>query len=229
MSTLNTGHVLFTATNWWFGRLTSLFTGPPFHAGIGKDSEHVCDHTLFNSDRGVLKSGIRTTPWCKRVDELSEKGSDWAILGPPTDITLEQRGIFARELAKQAKSARYSVAELFLQPLDVLRNRRKGIYLTPDSVRYRRAGDIWKSGKICSKQVGTILHKMGMVPHFATYFSPAELYRYLLLHAHYKVVTHSEPRPDWIAEYDEPDSCSWDSDDAAQGACPETDYPVGAC
>lgn len=87
------------------------------------------------------------------------------------------------DLLEATQFERYSYIELPLQVMDCVLNRY--ILRRPlqglDTRAFRRFGDIWENGVICSKTSNYALIKSGFIPESSKleYGSPSDTYRYL--------------------------------------------------
>jgi hypothetical protein len=100
--------------------------------------------------------------------------------------TLEpwQGALIRCDLHESTKWARYSWLELPLQALDglvnriVMRRRRRGW----DVYVFRRLGDVWSRGVICSKTSNRALIRSCLLPYILEYGSPGDTYRWMRSH-----------------------------------------------
>jgi hypothetical protein len=173
----DTGDVLFTRGNSFFNRLTCKLTGPAAHQATFYDSDYLVEASA--------QSGRIEKVECNQVfDELNKRQAEWIIFHwvNPRFNTMS-RAMLQCDLLEATAFERYSYIELPLQVLDtvvnqyILRRPRQGI----DARVFRKMGDIWENGVICSKTSNNALIKNGFISKSSNleYGSPSDTYRYL--------------------------------------------------
>lgn len=173
----DTGDVLFTRGNSFFNRLTCKLTGPAAHQATFYDSGYVVEASA--------QSGRIEKVECNQVfDDLNKRQAEWIIfhwVNPR--LNTMSRAMLQCDLLEATAFERYSYIELPLQVLDtvvnqyIFRRPRQGI----DARVFRKMGDIWENGVICSKTSNNALIKNGFIPKSSNleYGSPSDTYRYL--------------------------------------------------
>lgn len=173
----DTGDVLLTRGHSMFNRISCRLTGPAAH------------QATFYSFMEIVEASKQTGRVVKRkredvFDDLQRDQSEWIVYHfkvPPMAPALRV-GIQC-DLMEACEFERYSSVELPLQALDVLwnnvvlRRQMRGY----DVAVFRRLGDIWDNGVICSKTSNRVLIRNGLVPTDSglEYGSPSDTYRYL--------------------------------------------------
>ena len=173
----DTGDVLFTRGPSFFNRLTCKLTGPASHQATFFDSGHIVEASA--------QSGKIEKVECNQVfEDLAKRKAEWIIfhwLHP--EMTPALRSMIQCDLLEAAEFERYSYIELPLQVMDtvvnrvILRRPRQGL----DVRVFRKLGNIWSNGVICSKTSNMALIKNGLIPDSSQleYGSPSDTYRYL--------------------------------------------------
>lgn len=122
----------------------------------------------------LSKKGVHTKLWRVLATEYDNEGVEYCILRPPQPIDIDK----AQDLMLEMVGWKYSKLELFLlQPLDALiakfrRKQKVGI----DAVVFRKLGNIWKKGVICSTTGNRVDIKLGILPEKYKYASPDDSY-----------------------------------------------------
>jgi hypothetical protein len=173
----DTGDVLFTRGDSFFNRLTTKLTGPASHQATFYDENYVVEASA--------QSGRIEKVECNEVfADLNKRDAKWIIfhwVRPP--ITPCLRSMIQCDLMEAAQFERYSYIELPLQVMDCILNRyiRKQPLQGLDVKVFRKLGDIWENGVICSKTSNHALIKNGLIPPCTSleYGSPSDTYRYL--------------------------------------------------
>lgn len=173
----NTGDVLFTRGNSFFNRVTCKLTGPASHQATFYDSGFIVEASA--------ESGHIEKVECNQVfSDLAKRKAEWIVFHwvyPP--LTASLKSMIQCDLLEATAFERYSYIELPLQVLDsvfnryIMRRPLKGL----DAKVFRKFGDIWEEGVICSKTSNNALIKNGMIPKATglEYGSPSDTYRYL--------------------------------------------------
>lgn len=172
-----TGDVLFTRGNSFFNRVTCKLTGPASHQATFYDSEHIVEASA--------QSGRIEKVECNQVfEELNKRKAEWVIIHwvqPPLTPSLKIK--LQCDLMETVEFERYSYLELPLQVVDAVLNRY--ILRRPlqgfDARVFRKLGDVWDNGVICSKTSNHALIKNGYMPKSTglEYGSPSDTYRHL--------------------------------------------------
>jgi hypothetical protein len=172
-----TGDVLFTRGPSFFNRLTCKLTGPASHQAIFYDQGYIVEASA--------QTGRIERVECNQVfSELAERKAEWIVfhwVRPPMNECL--KAMVQCDLLEAAHFERYSYIELPLQVMDcvinryVLRRPLQGL----DTRVFRKLGDIWENGVICSKTSNNALIKNGFIQKSTEleYGSPSDTYRYL--------------------------------------------------
>lgn len=197
-TTPDTGDVLFTRASGLASRVTCWFTGMASHQATFFDSTAIVE--------AKIETGrIEKVPWASRCSAMEIAHTEWIIFHwvfPP--LSHWRRAAVQRDLDESVRFEKYSALELPLQGLDVLLNRwalrrpRQGL----DAAVFRRMGDLWKNGVICSKTSNRSLIRNGFISGDSglEYGSPSDTYRYLShqalqINATVKVAAHT---PGWF-------------------------------
>jgi hypothetical protein len=171
-----TGDVLFTRGTSFFNRATCYLTGPAAHQATCYDSDFI-EEADADQDR-IVKRLLNPI-----LDNAKKTGREWILFHwveapSPEKIDLMRKAMDEAELFE-----RYSYIELPLQILDSVIARLRGKpRFGLDTVIFRRLGNIWKDGVICSKTSNNVLIKGGLIPEDSglQYASPSDTYRYLI-------------------------------------------------
>jgi hypothetical protein len=173
----DSGDVLFTRGDSFFSRLTCKFTGPASHQATFYDSNFLVEASG--------QSGRIEKNECNQVfDDLNKRGAKWIVfhwVRPP--VTTLVRASIQCDLMEATEFERYSYIELPLQLMDCVLNRY--ILRRPlqglDELVFRKMGNIWENGVICSKTSNRALIKNFFIPtdFGLQYGSPSDTYRYL--------------------------------------------------
>ena len=178
MKTPDTGDVLFTRGRSLFNRLSVALTGPAAHQATFYDAGHVVEASKQTGR--VVKRKLATV-----MADLERERSEWIVfhwIDPWISPYL--RAKLQCDMLEATEFERYSSIELPLQALDVLWNkvilRRKAQGY--DAKVFRKMGDIWNNGVICSKTSNRALINSGLIPEESglEYGSPSDTYRYML-------------------------------------------------
>ena len=188
----NTGDVLFTRGTSFLNRFTCKLTGPASHQAIFYDSGHIVEASA--------QTGRIERVECNLVfSELAERKAEWIVFHwerPPINECL--KAMIQCDLLEASQFERYSYIELPLQVMDsvinryILRRPLQGL----DTRVFRKLGDIWENGVICSKTNNNVLIKNGFIPKSTDleYGSPSDTYRYLKsrLKSHVMILNYSK-------------------------------------
>ena len=186
----DTGDILLTRGNSEFAKLTCKLTGPASHQATFYDIGYIVEASI-QSGR-VQKREANAV-----FADLARDHYEWIIYHwvKPT-LTPGLRAMIQCDLVEAVEFERYSSIELPLQVLDVVWNRfiRRRPLQGYDAAVFRRLGDIWENGVICSKTSNRALIKNGFIPKSSglEYGSPSDTYRYLKNDLTVKVLRHSE-------------------------------------
>lgn len=124
------------------------------------------------------KEGVVIQPWETYKEHCKYIGKELCVLAPPFELSHAQL-VTGRLALDEMIGWKYSNAELWLQLLDGLiakirRKNRIGI----DAIIFRRLGDLWKEGVICSKTANRPDIAMHLIPEEYQYASPDDSYDY---------------------------------------------------
>jgi hypothetical protein len=171
------GDVLLTRPRGMASWLTCWATGPAAHQATFFDADSIVE-------AAIGRGRIVRTPWLAKRKELEDGKGDWIIFHwefPPMVPMLRTK--VQCDLAEAMEFEKYSYLELPLQAFDslwnrVIRRRQRQGY---DAYVFRRMGDIWDNGVICSKTSNRALIRNGFVGKASglEYGSPSDTYRYL--------------------------------------------------
>lgn len=185
----DTGDVLFTRGHSFLNRVTCAMTGPASHQATFYDDGHIVEASA--------QSGKIERVECNQVfSDLAGRGAEWIVfhwVQPNIDPLL--RAMIQCDLLEATSFERYSLIELPLQVLDACLNRWiRG--KTPqgwDVIAFRKLGNIWENGVICSKTSNRALIKCGLIPESSKleYASPSDTYRYLKSRVGHEVIIQS--------------------------------------
>ena len=189
----DTGDVLLTRGPSFFNRLTCKLTGPAAHQATFYDVGHIVEASA--------QSGKIEKVECNQAfADLKKRGAEWIIFKwVRPEMTPALRSMIQCDLLEATKFERYSYIELPLQVMDVVLNRYllrrqlKGL----DAHVFRKLGNIWDNGVICSKTSNMALLKNGLIPKSAQmeYASPSDTYRWLMQNVTCIILDYS---PGWF-------------------------------
>jgi len=174
---LQTGDIILThCTSSWLGRLTLRLSGGP------------CTHEALVYDPNTIVQAMRAIGKLEKVsftqfvaDQLKDRpATEWAVYRPKAPLTAYQVLTIKACLDEELQWDRYSVTELFLQAADdllarLLRRPRIGL----DVLVFRRLGDVWPNGVICSKAANRPDIKAGLLPEIMQYGSPNDTWAFI--------------------------------------------------
>ena len=173
----DTADVLFTRSPGWMSRITCAVTGMASHQATFYDGANLVE---ANIDSGR----IERVSWFAKLSGMQASNTEWISFRwiRPT-LTPDVRRAVQLDLDEAMTFERYSKLELPLQALDSLLNRtilrrpRQGL----DAAVFRRLGDIWQRGVICSKTSNRALTRNGFIPVDSglEYGNPSDTYRWL--------------------------------------------------
>jgi len=137
------------------------------------------EHEVLNASFSLCRASIRILPASEYIRSLNNSGAEYCVLGsaePPCMDIIQK----IEERAKMQLTWRYSPFEVGLQALDLARMKLLGSRGEGwDEVVFRKLGDLWKRGVICSKSGNWILVHLGWVDDFMAYAYPNQTYLYL--------------------------------------------------
>jgi len=124
---------------------------------------------------------------------------EWAIAEYTPDV-----GDFTKEIIERAivemigpPAWKYSRLELPLQLFDGLLSKVCGSSVYGwDAIVFRKLGDLWKTGVICSKTANRPLVKAGIFPERLSYGSPDDSYDFVTTSLDWRISSQS---PGWIS------------------------------
>lgn len=120
--------------------------------------------------------GVYQIEWTALQERYEKRGIEWCILSPPNPPTDSEREKI-RESLYAMLGWRYSYLELPLQLLDGLIakvSRRPHIGI--DSVVFRKLGDLWERGVVCSKTANRVDVRLGWLPNEYAHGSPDDAF-----------------------------------------------------
>jgi hypothetical protein len=131
---------------------------------------------LFEARSGY---DITTTDWEVRKEQILKKGGQYMIFRRVNAPTYDDAHIIEEECTKM-KNWKYSLWELPLQAADAIfckltGNKKQGW----DAIVFRKLGDLWDKGVICSQTANRIYILLNWVPLEAKYASPEETRRWM--------------------------------------------------
>lgn len=177
---IDTGDVLFTRGKSLLNNVTCRLTGPAAHQATVYDSCSLVEASAQSGRIEKVDAG-------QAFRDLNSKGSDWVIFRRyGLSMMPMLRAQIQLDLLEATEFERYSYIELPLQALDVvlnhyiLRRPLKGL----DACVFRKLGNIWGDGVICSKTSNRALIKNGLIPVSSglEYGSPSDTYNWMMLH-----------------------------------------------
>jgi len=166
--TPTTGDALFCrgGDNYWLSPMIRWFTRaygePPSiasHQGIVRDSLRTCE---------AMPPEVRLYDWAERKREMAEGGHAWTILTPASPLTQSVKNAIIRHI-DQSIGWKYSEAELVLCAFDGLLSKIPGV---GQPVIFRKAGDWWRDGVICSKTANRPWIKASLLSASFEYATP---------------------------------------------------------
>lgn len=166
------GDVIFTRWPSFMATVTVKVTG-----GLAAHQEQICEDgarpKTLTADRTLNR--MSTWTWASRKDYFRRTRTEWCRWTPQTPFDAAQREVLEFYFQEAANSFNYSKVELLLQGVDALRNWIRRIpYDSEDAVRYRKLGDLVKSGVICSKIGNLGLIRVESLPEWAEYWNPSD-------------------------------------------------------
>jgi hypothetical protein len=171
----DTGDLLFTRGNSLFNRISCRLTGPASHQATFYDDGNIVE--ADKSRNRVVKRSANAV-----FADLYRDHKEWIMFHWLTPLTPAVRAKIQCDLLEATEFERYSSIELPLQLADVLWNRhiRRRPLQGYDAVVFRKIGDIWTEGVICSKTSNRALIRNGLIPEASglEYGSPSDTYRF---------------------------------------------------
>lgn len=187
---ISAGSLLFTRNTTFGSRMIRFFQGIGSVPALA--SHQAGFITQANGFEARVKLGVVAFTWDrKKKSILHEHQGEYCVLSPKVPLTDTEMFKF-NEYVNQVFTWKYSVLELPLQLADLFLSwitlRRKSFGLSTKAFRFmskhpvvfRKLGDLWKEGVICSKTANWPLIKVGKLPKILEYASPDETYRYCL-------------------------------------------------
>lgn len=175
----DTGDVLFTRGHSFFNRLTCRLTGPAAHQATFYDVGHIVEASKATGR--VVKREANSV-----FADLNRDHAEWIIFHwiTPSVMSPCLRARLQCDMLEATEFERYSTIELPLQVIDAAWNRvvRRRPLQGYDAAVFRKLGDIWVNGVICSKTSNRALINSGFILKDTglEYGSPSDTYRYLL-------------------------------------------------
>lgn len=173
----DTADVLFTRSAGWMSEITCRLTGMASHQATSYDATWLVEASI---DSGRIEKVL----WSEKWGSMQAHGTEWSLFRwlKPTMSRCERYTI-QRSLDESIQFERYSKTELILQGADSLLNNvilgrpRQGY----DAFVFRKLGDIWKNGVICSKTSNRALIAGDCIPKSSglEYGSPGDTYRWI--------------------------------------------------
>ena len=146
------------------------------------------EHRIIHA---LQKEGVVIQSWQLYADHCKYIGKELCILVPPYEFSHPQI-MTGRRALEEMIGWKYSKLELWLQALDgliakIFRKNKIGL----DAIVFRRLGDYWKKGVICSKTANRADIAMSIIPPEYEYASPDDSYDYKIANG-WKVLWASE-------------------------------------
>lgn len=121
--------------------------------------------------------------WPSRQMAMEMQGAEWCILTYYRQNSPAEQTVYERTL-QESVGWGYSELEMPLQALDGLkaklwRQPRTGM----DAVLFRRLGDIWERGVICSTTANRPDVRLGRLPQWLAYGAPDDTWDYKINHS----------------------------------------------
>lgn len=166
------GDIVFTRWQAWDSRATEWITN-----GRAAHQEQICcdgDRVAVIAASAAMNR-MNIWEWTSRKNYFARTHTDWCRFTPTDPLNNLQRAELRDYFQEAANTYRYSKGELALQALDSFRNWLLNIpYDSVKAVRWRKLGDIDKAKIICSKAGNGGLIILGLLPEWATYWSPSD-------------------------------------------------------
>ena len=165
----DTSDVLFVREPSLLGRVTDWFEREPAsHQATGYDQSFLVEALPYPHQ-------VSQTPWPMKFKQMADDNAEWILFRFTPPI-----GEITRAQVKTA-------LDEFINH-HLLRRGRRGY----DVYVFRRLGNLWKNGVICSKTSNRALIKAGLLPKSETEFaSPGDTYRFLLQSDRAQILGHS--------------------------------------
>jgi hypothetical protein len=131
---------------------------------------------------GATFSGVRSIPWPTLRINLDAVGTEWTIARYTGEISDMQRGIVDAKIVEMLGPPpwKYSYAEIALQLVDGLIAKLSGRKrLGLDAYVFRRFGDLWERGVICSRTANRPLVAVSILPRFLRHGAPDDTLDYI--------------------------------------------------
>lgn len=136
------------------------------------------------SDDGEVPKVLSASPFLNsmrewKLDDRQEyfkrTNTEWARFTPVPAFTAEQRDSLRHYFGEAFNTLKYSKGELGLQALDAFKNWLLRIpYDSARAVTFRRLGRLSGGAVVCSKLVNQSLVRVGKLPEWSEYWSPAD-------------------------------------------------------
>ena len=138
------------------------------------------------------RRGVVAEAWQDYKTLLDGMGAQYAIAERVVQPTLSQEAVMCYWLDRMVKKQwKYSNLELPLQAIDGLISKlvskdKMGL----DVILFRKLGDLWQEGVICSKTTNLVEIKAGLLPYKYEYGTPDDTWDYTVNHPAQWKVTH---------------------------------------
>ena len=166
------GDVIFTRWPGWDSRLTEWVTH-----GMAAHEEMICSGGPNAETLTASKAMNRIVKWTweSRKAYFASTKTEWCRFTPTVGLTASQQFMLTVFFEEAENTFDYSNGELLLQGLDSLKNWLfKTPYDSESAVWFRKLGNIRRSSVICSKVTNIGLMRIGCLPAWAQYWSPAD-------------------------------------------------------
>lgn len=166
------GDVVFTHWPGFSAKLTMWVTN-----GGAAHQEQISDDGAVPKvlSASTFLNSMREWKLDDRLDYFKRTKTEWARFTPVPAFTEEQRDTLCHYFGEAFNSYIYSRGELGLQAVDAVKNWLFRIpYDSARAVTFRRWGNLSRGSVICSKLVNQALVRVGMLPEWSQFWSPAD-------------------------------------------------------
>ncbi|GEM_PF-6925708 len=164
--------MIFTRWPEWDSKLTEWITH-----GLAAHEETIRADggAIFTFTASKAFNRMVSWSWESRKHYFAKTKTEWCRYTPTIPLTPEQTKKLEYYFEEAKNTFKYSRGELVLQALDSLHNWLFNVpYDSAKAVRFRKLGDIRKQAVVCSKIVNIGLARLGFLPAWSEYWSPAD-------------------------------------------------------
>jgi hypothetical protein len=171
------GDLIFTRWGGLSAKITLAVT-----RGKAAHQEQICQDgaECFSITADSVMNRMSVWEWSGRKAYFAKTGTEWCRFTPADPLDFIERATLHAYFEEAKNTFKYSIGELLLQGIDAGRNWIMGINrLDEKAVKFRKWGDAIKSRVICSTVACEGLVRIGMLPAWSVYWSPADTLHYV--------------------------------------------------